>query len=313
MRDNIIFPILLLLGLASSARLDPVILPFGQPLAEEQYYIDNTTTSPDFELKLAKRQSNGCTSGYANCATLGAAGLCCKTTEVCAQDSSGNVACCQTQATCTGTIRPATTGGTNTAAGGSSASTSIVVVGGAGATTTTASTTTGGSVATIGSSGTSTGIVFVGASGATSGAQQTSGASRSYVNNPYYPYAFIPTTYADAAACSSAYTTCHADYSACSSYLAGAPSAHGVTVSVSGGGGTTVVQSVAPTTYAADFASSVCASLSGSACYGLTVAACAAFGSATAAGNGAAAARCTGVGYAAGLGAGIAMGVMGYR
>jgi hypothetical protein len=199
MRDSILLSFLLLLGSATASKLDPVLLPFDQPLLEEQYYIDNTTASPDFELKLLKRQSNGCKSGYANCATLGAPGLCCKTTDVCAQDSGGNVACCPTQASCTGTIRPVSTGSTTTTAGGSGGSTSIAVVGGAGAATTD-STAAGGSVATIGSSGTTTGIVFVGASGTTGGTQQTSGGSRSYVNNPYYPYAFIPTTYANAAA-----------------------------------------------------------------------------------------------------------------
>jgi hypothetical protein len=308
MRDNVLLPLLLLLRCASTAKLDPILLPFEEPILVEQYIVDNTTTLPDFELKLIKRQNNGCATGYSNCATLGAAALCCPTSNVCAADSQGNVACCLTQASCTGTIKPPTTGGTvaTTTTGGGS----IAVVGGAGGTVATATTTTG-----AGGAGTTTGgIAFVGGTGTASGTQQTSDASRSYVNNPYFPYAYIPTTYANAAACSSAYTTCNADYSSCSSYLAGAAGAHGVTVSVSGGGGTTVVASVAPTTYAADVASSVCASLSGSACYGLTVEACAAFGSATVTSSGvAAAARCTGVKYAAGIGMGVAMGAMGYR
>lgn len=311
MRHNIFLPFLLLLRSTSAASSDgAVILPFGQPLAEEQYIVDNVT-APDLELKLLKRQSNACASGYGNCATLGAPGLCCPTASVCAQDGGGNVACCRTDATCTGTIKATATGSAATTTGTTATTGSgIVVVSGS----TTASQTTGSGFTTTETSGTTTGIVFVGGSGTTSGAQQTSSASRSYVNNPYFPYAYIATTYADAAACSSAYTTCHADFSSCSSYLAGIPGAHGVTVSVSGGtGGTTVAQSVAPTTYATDTASSICASLSGSACYGLTVEACAAFGSATATGKNAAGARCTGVGYAAGLGAGIAMGVMGYR
>lgn len=116
-------------------------------------------------------------------------------------------------------------------------------------------------------------------------------------------------------ACSSAYTTCHADFTSCSAFLAGQPGANGVTVSVAGGGGTTVVASAAVTTYAPDFASSVCASLSGSACYGLTVEACGRFGGATATSNAngaAAAARRTGIQYAVGVGAGVALGVVGY-
>lgn len=82
----------------------------------------------------------------------------------------------------------------------------------------------------------------------------------------------------------------------------------GVTISVSGGGGTTVA---APTTtYASAFASSVCSSLSAQACYSLTVEACGNFGSGTAsAGQGA---RCTGMPYV-GAGVGIAMGAMAFR
>jgi hypothetical protein len=224
---------------------------------------------------------------------------------VCARDGQNNIACCPPQASCTGTIRPVTNGG-----GGG---VFIASTTGVSASTTVTGATAGGGAATIGvSTTTDGGIVFVGASGtANSGGQQTSAASRSFVNNPYYPYAFIPTTYANAAACSSAYTTCHADFTSCSAYLAGQPGANGVTVSVSGGGGITVAANAAPTTYPGEFASSVCASLSSSACYGLTVEACGNFGAGTATGN-AAPARCTAVRYAAGAGLGVAMGMMGY-
>lgn len=82
----------------------------------------------------------------------------------------------------------------------------------------------------------------------------------------------------------------------------------GVTISVSGGGGTTVA---APTTtYASAVASSVCSSLSAQACYSLTVEACGNFGSGTAsAGQGA---RCTGMPHVR-VGVGIAMGAMAFR
>lgn len=82
----------------------------------------------------------------------------------------------------------------------------------------------------------------------------------------------------------------------------------GVTISVSGGGGTTVA---APTTtYASDLASSVCSSLSAKACYSLTVEACGNFGSGTA--SVAQAAKCTVMPYV-GAGVGLAMGAMAFR
>ena len=311
MWNTFLVPIALIASLASAANPPVSILPFGTPLIEEALYTDNATSPTGIQFELLKRQNDGCASGYSNCATLGAGGLCCPRTQSCARDPAGNVACCPPQASCTGTIRPVSGGGGAFIASGTTS--------GISAATTQASTTiTGGSAATIGGATTTTegGIVFVGAGETTvTGGQQSSGASRSYVNNPYYPYAYIPTTYTDAAACSSAYTTCHADFTSCSAFLAGQPGANGVTVSVAGGGGTTVVASAAVTTYAPDFASSVCASLSGSACYGLTVEACGRFGGATATSNAngaAAAARRTGIQYAVGVGAGVALGVVGY-
>jgi hypothetical protein len=304
MRNTLLIPFFLLSSLANAAIPDVSILPFEQPLLEEPYYIDNATSSPDLQLELVKRQNDGCARGYANCATLGAGGLCCPTAQACARDGAGNVACCPPRASCTGTIRPVT----NTGGGVFIASTT--------GTNTLASTTiTGGGAATIGvSTTTEGGIVFVGASATTgSGTQQASGAMRSYVNNPYYPYAFIPTTYTNAADCSSAYTTCHADFTSCSNFLAGLAGAGGVTVSVAGGGGTTIAASGPSTTLLADAASSVCASLSGSACYGLTVEACGAFGVATATNvQGGMAARCVGMRFAAGIGAGLAIGMVEY-
>ncbi|KIW06593.1 uncharacterized protein PV09_02309 [Verruconis gallopava] len=308
MWNALLLPLFLLSRSALAAHANIAVLPFSPPLLEEQYHFDNTTISPDFELRFAKRQGSGCATGYSNCATLGAAGLCCKTSQVCQQDSNGNVACCPTQAACTGTIKPVTSTGGGVVVGATTTGTGATITVSE-STIVTASPSENGLTST-----TSGGIVFVGPSGtASTGSQQSSDSSRSYVSNPYYPYPYIPTTYANAAACSSAYTTCHADFSSCSSYLVGAAGAHGVTVSVSGGGGTTITASVASTTYAPDFASSVCASLSATACYGLVVEACGNFGTATATVNGAVAARCTGLGYAAKLGVGIAVGMMGYQ
>jgi hypothetical protein len=304
MRDMLLIPFFLLSNLACAASPNVAILPFGQPLLEEPSYIYNATSSPDLRLELVKRQNDGCARGYANCATLGAGGLCCPTAQACARDGAGNVACCPPRATCTGTIRPVT----NTGGG-------VFVASTTGTNSIASTTITDGGAATIGvSTTTEGGIVFVGASPTTdSGTQQASGATRSYVNNPYYPYAFIPTTYNNAADCSSAYTTCHAEFTSCSNFLVGLVGAGGVTVSVAGGGGTTIAVSGPSTTLPADGASSVCASLSGSACYGLTVEACGAFGAATATNvQGGTAARCVGMGYAAGIGAGLAIGMMEY-
>ncbi|KAI5200924.1 hypothetical protein E4T39_05510 [Aureobasidium subglaciale] len=63
-----------------------------------------------------------CPTGYKNCANLGAPGLCCANSAVCAPDQAGHVACCPSGAACTGSISSIITSGV-IASGGSLRST----------------------------------------------------------------------------------------------------------------------------------------------------------------------------------------------
>lgn len=100
--------------------------------------------------------------------------------------------------------------------------------------------------------------------------------SISYVPNAYFSFPYAPTSFADAAACSSAVSQCGANYDSCTSRLEGAAagggsSGGGVTVVVSGQAGTTVVGGggQAGVTLATASATSICSSLSSVACGGL--------------------------------------------
>jgi hypothetical protein len=187
---------------------------------------------------------------------------------VCAVDPVGHAACCPQGAFCTGTV-----------AGGAFATQ-------APATGATASTLPGGFVQGA-----------IDSSYATTTAPPTTttaaGQQQSVLQNPYYPFKVIPTTYADGAACSAAWTGCQTDLARCTSALGGA-SAGGFAVTISAANYVTVRPG---TTMAAAGAASVCSSLSAQACSGLQVAACTAFDVGSEAG------RCGGWGRAAGVGA----------
>jgi hypothetical protein len=284
MRNALHLPIALLLSTVAAQSQKDVFSPFVQPFVDDSF--DNSTRP---ELELLKRQS-GCPSNYFSCSYLGAAGLCCKNNSLCSADNVGHVACCPQGAVCTGTL-----GGTGVGAAATFASASAsTTVGFVQATTTAA--------ATIGTATTS-GLLFVGATG---GSQTSGASSRSYVPNPYYPaFPYIPTTYQNAAACSSAYTTCQSDFASCTSYLGGSAGAHGVTVSAPNGG---VTVAGPTTTYAPSFATAVCSSISSQGCFGLVVEACGNFG--TGGGSQGAAPRCTGV-LKYGAGVGVAVGLAG--
>lgn len=86
------------------------------------------------------------------------------------------------------------------------------------------------------------------------------------VPNAYFPFIYLPTTYANVAACSSSYSGCQSQYTVCTSSL-GAPGANGITVVQ--GGGVTVVQPLGSVS-----AQQICQSLSQRACYGLQLANC---------------------------------------
>jgi hypothetical protein len=241
---------------------------------QEEATLEGNDTLPAGEL--LKRQS-GCASGYNACAGIGAPGLCCGSDSVCSADAAGHVACCPLNAACTGTI------------------------GGGVQATVTATTTTSNSFVFATTTTTGDGGFYVGTATASAQGASTASNARSTVSNPYYPFAFIPTTYTNAAACSSAYTSCQTDVSSCNAALTGG--IHGVTVSAPNGGLT--VAAITGTLDAAA-ASQVCQSLSSQACFGLQVAACASFGSGQ--GNNA---RRNGCGNIYGMAAGVAIGVAG--
>jgi hypothetical protein len=228
----------------------------------------NETLLEDGSLELLKRQGTNCASGWSACINIAQPGICCRNDQICAPDGAGHAACCPKGAACTGTIVPI-----------GQATSSISV------TQTTATTT--------GAFGTPT------ATGTEPFVQNPSSAIRSTVSNQFYPFPIIPTTYTNAAACSSAYTSCQSDAASCTAALANG--AQGVTISAPNGGVTqTAVLSVGPQS-----ANSICSSLSQEACSGLQVEACTAFDAGVPA---AAPTRCAGV-YR--VGAGVALGLAG--
>ncbi|KNG51322.1 2 iron, 2 sulfur cluster binding protein [Stemphylium lycopersici] len=256
------FAPLLLAPLAALAAPD-IFADFEPAIArggQNEVYAAMPTSPPDGTPELFRRQDDNCANNYYACANQGAPGLCCPRTAVCSADQAGHVACCPQGAACTGAI-----GAVPTATGTSTVSFVI------------ASTTAGGP--------------FV---------QETTGGANhgSTVQNQFYPFPYIPTTYDNAAACSSAYTSCQSDAASCTAALANG--AAGVTISAPNGGATiTAIPSVG-----LQSAQSICSSLSSLGCSQLTVEACQAFGDGT--GNAAWRARCGDYLMTAGVAVGIA-------
>jgi hypothetical protein len=93
-----------------------------------------------------------------------------------------------------------------------------------------------------------------------------------------YPFVYIPTTFPNQAACSSAYSGCVQQFSSCTAALG---SVNGVTVGGGVGGFGTTVSAIVPT----GNAQSICSSLSRQACYGLQIGICTAFGTGGATGT----------------------------
>ncbi|KAH8808398.1 hypothetical protein F5884DRAFT_792085 [Xylogone sp. PMI_703] len=209
--------------------------PFLLPSDNEATLLSNDSLTP-VELELLKRAGN-CPNNYNPCIGNGA-GSCCTAGSVCTVDNANNIACCRLGATCTGTIAtPANSGGVST--GGFA---------GFGSRTSTAS--------------------------APSNAIATVTGSLSLVQNSYFPWPYIPTSYANSAACNSAYQACQTNYMVCTNDLVGGGFA--VTISVPGGGGTTI----APTATAlpTPSATSICSSLYSEGCFNIQSSDCAQFG-----------------------------------
>ncbi|CAD0094859.1 unnamed protein product [Aureobasidium vineae] len=107
--------LLLLTSLASASLFAPFL---SVPDWSQQ------TSSNETSYDLVKRalDPTSCPTGYKNCANIGAPGLCCTNSAICAPDQAGHVACCPSGAVCTGAISSIITAGV-IASGGSVAST----------------------------------------------------------------------------------------------------------------------------------------------------------------------------------------------
>ena len=228
---------------------------------------------------LLKRQ-NSCGSGYISCANLGGTGVCCKSNAMCALDQAGHVACCPVGSACTGTINAASVVATGLSASSATASST------SSRPTTTTSTTAAGA--------------------------QITGA-RSTVANSYFPFVYLPTSFSNAADCSSSFSSCASAFTSCTSSLGSG--ANGITapgVTITGPGVGAGAQTPLPSASAA----SICSSLSTQACYPLQLANCPMYGTAgetapsaaTFVAPNAAPTRCVAL-Y--GMGAGIAVGLAG--
>ncbi|MCJ1470243.1 hypothetical protein MMC07_008888 [Pseudocyphellaria aurata] len=87
----------------------------------------------------------------------------------------------------------------------------------------------------------------------------------SAVPNAYFPFTYLPTTFANAAACSSSYSGCQSEYTSCTNSLGAA----GAAITVVQGGGVTVLSPIGSVS-----AQQICQSLSQRVCYGLQLASC---------------------------------------
>ncbi|PSS20151.1 hypothetical protein M430DRAFT_58033 [Amorphotheca resinae ATCC 22711] len=261
----------------SALQIPPLLAPFYEPyLQANSLLISNETLTPNSHDLL--RRDGGCPANYDSCSTLGAAngGACCTAGSVCTFDGGRNIACCPIGAKCTGQLSIAT------------------------ATTTAAGLTLGSATTT------SPGGFIFGTTTTPSSTTPTTTGSASLVSNPYFPFPYIPTTYANSVACNSAFSACQANFAACTNDLVG--DRFGVTVVAPGGGGVTVAPTA--TNLGSMSAASICSSLSQEACYGIQSSNCPPFGPATNGGFGVptnAAPRPTLMaGMMAGLGLGIA-------
>ncbi|KAI9814380.1 MAG: hypothetical protein M1827_003236 [Pycnora praestabilis] len=207
--------------------------------------------------------------------------MCCAPNTLCALDPLGQVACCPVGSFCTGTL--AANPGTTTVAATSPTSGPAML----GTTTTTTE-----------------GFVVAATTTPAAGA-----APGSTIANAPFPFVFLPTTYTNAAECSSYYSSCQTEYSSCAASLGG--HVNGVTVS---GAGVGITVAGATATATVD-ASSVCSSLSAQACYGLQLSQCPSYGGSTGAVVNINAAPTRGVGGGGTFGvwgAGVVVGIVGH-
>ena len=226
---------------------------------------------PNFVLDIFRRGDSKCGT---SCANMGA-DVCCGKKASCALDQAGNVACCPSQAVCTGSIAGGQQPGTITSAG-----------------------------ATVGSAAAPTAAPSAAISHAISGS--------STVANAYYPFPVLPTKFANAGECSASYTGCQAESAKCTGFVEGG--GYGVTVNGAGGGVTQqgVIEPSSAEAICSSLSQEACHGLQLGMCS--TLGGASAQPSSTDAGfvlgstNGAMPTPCVGM-Y--GMGVGIAMGIVG--
>ncbi|KAI9864941.1 MAG: hypothetical protein M1813_002712 [Trichoglossum hirsutum] len=249
--------------------------PFYPALVQEPHLERKGAKSPS---DLGKRQG-GCPSNYNACSNLNAPNACCISNTNCQLDAVGHVACCPKGSACTGSINVGTQ---------------------------LASTTAGVIITGTPSSPTSTGGFIIPASSTALVSTQVTApvgiTTPLPIANQYYTYPAIPTSFSNAAACSSAWTGCQIEYQKCTAQLAGRTD--GITISAPGNGitipGATVGGGVVSTVNSI----SICQTLSQQACYGLQIMNCPAYN-----GVPAAATMCGPAMY--GIGVGFALGIAG--
>lgn len=278
----------------SSLQVPSIIAPFESPYLESTILLSNDTLSPPpKQNELLKKRDGGCPLNFNSCSAFrdSAGGACCQVGSFCTTDRAKNIACCPTGASCTGSLDVATATTTGTGIGGGA-------VFGTGSVTTTSTT----NAATI---------------------TAAPAGPVSYVANAFFPFPYIPTTYANSALCNSAFQACQTNYAACTAALDGSGSnqgnGFGVTIVAPNGG---VTASATVQSLGVASATSICSSLSAQGCYQIQSDNCAQFGTGTEVnfqpgttpGNGAARPRATGgclaVGVMAGVGMGMGMGMM---
>jgi hypothetical protein len=234
MKQSLLSLATLLISTSWCAELE--LAPFTHPATAA------ATAFPEFarDFDFFKRDGN-CPANYNTCSNEGNSGICCKSGTTCTVDGANNYACCPTGAKCTGTLGATATGGSGNGNGNS------------------ASTTTSGFMFPQGTSTTTT--------------SSKASITGSTVPGAAYPFVYIPTSYSNAASCSSYYSFCQDEYTSCIVSLGGQ---YGVTIAGGNGGGVTVAGATAVTSASA--AVSTCSSLSLEACYGLQESYCTAFG-----------------------------------
>ncbi|EKD15918.1 uncharacterized protein L3040_003225 [Drepanopeziza brunnea f. sp. 'multigermtubi'] len=243
-------PLLLLLPI-SALQIAPFYEPYAVLLSNNE-----SVSAAAHRHELRKRDGN-CPADFNSCTTYrdSAGGACCTAGSFCTTDGAQNIACCPTGASCTGSVTIATGTPTGPLLGLTTPADGVVF----GASNPSPTTAAAGPPATITD-------------------PAAAAAAVSYVANAFFPFPYIPRTYANSAACHSAYQACQTNYAACTAALDGGGGSgvgFGVTIVAPNGGitATATVQNLGLPS-----ATSICSSLSSVGCYNIVSENCAQFG-----------------------------------